>query len=124
VSVCVAAHRRHREAGRQFNVPTHAYALSIPSHPLTHSLTPFRLAMFGIQLPELRAGAGLEGIASLDKLRFANGQRATADIRMEMQGVMQDNAAVYRTHESLSLGKTLIDQTVQSFADVKVCVCI
>jgi succinate dehydrogenase/fumarate reductase flavoprotein subunit len=45
------------------------------------------IAKPGDKLPELKAGAGLEGIASLDKLRFASGQRSTADIRMEMQQV-------------------------------------
>jgi succinate dehydrogenase (ubiquinone) flavoprotein subunit len=32
----------------------------------------------------------------------------------------QDNAAVYRTQETLAEGKKLIDETVQSFNDVKV----
>jgi succinate dehydrogenase/fumarate reductase flavoprotein subunit len=32
-----------------------------------------------------------------------------------MQKVMQDNAAVYRTQETLAEGKGLIDQTVKSF---------
>ena len=33
---------------------------------------------------------------------------------------MQENAAVYRTNETLALGKTLIDNTVQRFKDIKV----
>ena len=33
---------------------------------------------------------------------------------------MQDNAAVYRTQETLFEGKGLIDETVKSFKDVKV----
>ena len=37
-----------------------------------------------------------------------------------MQKVMQDNAAVYRTQETLFEGKGLIDETVKSFRDVKV----
>ncbi len=37
-----------------------------------------------------------------------------------MQKVMQDNAAVYRTQETLAEGKTLIDETVKMFDDVKV----
>jgi succinate dehydrogenase (ubiquinone) flavoprotein subunit len=37
-----------------------------------------------------------------------------------MQKVMQDNAAVYRTQETLALGKDLIDKTVASFNEVKV----
>jgi len=33
---------------------------------------------------------------------------------------MQNNAAVYRTQESLAEGKNLIDDTVKRFEDVKV----
>jgi succinate dehydrogenase (ubiquinone) flavoprotein subunit len=36
-----------------------------------------------------------------------------------MQRVMQDNAAVYRTQETLAKGKGLIDNTVKAFKDVK-----
>ena len=36
-----------------------------------------------------------------------------------MQQVMQENAAVYRTQETLAEGKRLIDITVKSFRDVK-----
>lgn len=38
--------------------------------------------------------------------------------------VMQDNAAVYRTQETLFEGKGLIDETVKSFTDVKVSGCV
>jgi succinate dehydrogenase (ubiquinone) flavoprotein subunit len=74
----------------------------------------------GDKVPEFKADAGLESLSVLDKMRHANGKLATADIRMTMQKHMQDNAAVYRTQETLALGKTLIDETVQSFNDVKV----
>lgn len=72
-------------------------------------------------MPDFNKDAGAESIHSLDKLRYANGSRSTANIRMEMQGVMQDNAAVYRTQETLAQGKKLIDETVKAFNDVKVC---
>ena len=52
--------------------------------------------------------------------RYSSGQLATATIRNRMQKVMQDNAAVYRTQETLFEGKGLIDETVKSFRDVKV----
>ena len=78
------------------------------------------IAKPGDKVPEFKAGAGLEGIASLDALRYSKGKLSTAEIRMDMQKVMQDNAAVYRTQETLAEGKKLIDQTVQSFNDVKV----
>lgn len=53
--------------------------------------------MTGDKIPEFKAEAGLESLATLDKMRYADGKLATADIRMTMQKHMQDNAAVYRT---------------------------
>mmetsp|Transcript_4489 Transcript_4489/g.9857 ORF Transcript_4489/g.9857 Transcript_4489/m.9857 type:complete len:630 (+) Transcript_4489:86-1975(+) len=74
----------------------------------------------GDRVPELTAQDGAESVAALDKLRYAKGAIPTADIRMKMQREMQDSAAVYRTQETLAAGKDLVDQTVQSFRDVKV----
>lgn len=69
----------------------------------------------------MKSNAGEDSLAALDTLRYAKGPRSTADIRLEMQKVMQDNAAVYRTQETLAEGKKLIDVTVKAFNDVKVC---
>ena len=63
---------------------------------------------------------GMDSIAELDKLRYSNGSTPTAIIRSEMQHVMQDKAAVYRTDELLKEGKQEIDQVVQHFNDVNV----
>ena len=79
-----------------------------------------QIAKPGDKVPELKPGQGSESIASLDALRYSKGKLTTAEIRMDMQKVMQDNAAVYRTQETLAAGKQLIDKTVQSFNDVKV----
>jgi len=78
------------------------------------------IAKPGDKVPDLKPNAGLESIDALDKLRYSNGKLTTASIRMDMQKVMQDNAAVYRTQETLAEGKRLIDVTVKSFNDVKV----
>lgn len=51
----------------------------------------------GAPLPPLPADAGAESIARLDKLRNASGSLRTADIRRNMQRIMQNNAAVFRT---------------------------
>ena len=74
----------------------------------------------GDKIPELKPTTGLDALDALDKLRYANGSLSTADIRLRMQKVMQDNAAVYRTQETLAEGKKLIDDVVQSFNDVRV----
>jgi succinate dehydrogenase / fumarate reductase flavoprotein subunit len=64
--------------------------------------------------------AGDEAVARLDRLRNANGSRPTADIRLEMQKIMQSDAAVFRTGESLKEGMQRLEKTFASFADVKV----
>jgi succinate dehydrogenase / fumarate reductase flavoprotein subunit len=68
----------------------------------------------------LRAGAGDEAVARLDRLRRANGSRPTAEIRLEMQKTMQNHAAVFRTGESLAQGVGKLGRTFASFADVRV----
>jgi succinate dehydrogenase / fumarate reductase flavoprotein subunit len=66
----------------------------------------------------LPAAAGDNALARLDKLRNAKGSSSTADIRLNMQRTMQNDAAVYRTGESLSAGVTKIDEVYASFSDV------
>jgi len=78
------------------------------------------IAKPGDKVPDLRDDDGMASIKNLDNLRHANGTMNTPEIRMDMQKVMQNNAAVYRTQDSLAEGKVLIDQTVQSFSNVKV----
>jgi succinate dehydrogenase (ubiquinone) flavoprotein subunit len=78
------------------------------------------IAKPGDKVPDFKDDDGMAAIQNLDNLRHANGSMNTPEIRMDMQKVMQNNAAVYRTQETLAEGKGLIDQTVQSFAEVKV----
>jgi succinate dehydrogenase / fumarate reductase, flavoprotein subunit len=59
-------------------------------------------------------------VAHIDRLRNADGSRPTAAIRLEMQKIMQSDAAVFRTGSSLSDGVGKLAQTFASFADVKV----
>lgn len=53
---------------------------------------------------ELPKNAGEKTIAWLDKLRYASGDLPTSDIRNKMQRVMQNNAAVFRTQDTLEEG--------------------
>tara|TARA_R110002096_G_scaffold163266_1_gene330661 strand:+ start:9154 stop:10938 length:1785 start_codon:yes stop_codon:yes gene_type:complete len=64
--------------------------------------------------------AGQDSVARIDKLRNANGSRPTAEIRLEMQKVMQNHAAVFRTGETLNKGVELLRKTFASFSDVGV----
>lgn len=63
---------------------------------------------------------GLSSIAEVDKLRYASGHIPTAELRLEMQKTMQNDAAVYRTQSSLAEGKEKIDEVVPKFKDIQV----
>ncbi len=62
--------------------------------------------------------AGDFAVGRLDRLRNAQGPRPTAQIRLDMQRVMQNHAAVFRTGESLAEGVQKLDVVHQSFAEV------
>jgi succinate dehydrogenase / fumarate reductase flavoprotein subunit len=64
--------------------------------------------------------AGDLAVSRLDKLRNARGARRTAEIRLDMQRVMQNHAAVFRTGESLDEGVRKLDAVYATFADVQV----
>jgi succinate dehydrogenase / fumarate reductase flavoprotein subunit len=66
------------------------------------------------------AGAGDEAVARLDALRNAKGGTPTAKIRLDMQRVMQNHAAVFRTGESLQEGIDKLEGVFASFSDVGV----
>ncbi len=68
----------------------------------------------------LPADAGQNSVARIDHLRHANGSRPTAEIRLEMQRVMQNHAAVFRTGETLDEGVKMLEETYSSFSDVRV----
>ncbi|CAI0420030.1 unnamed protein product [Linum tenue] len=67
----------------------------------------------------LEADAGERTVAWLDKIRNSNGSLPTSKIRLNMQRVMQNNAAVFRTQETLEEGCQLIDKAWDSFHDVQ-----
>ena len=68
----------------------------------------------------LPADAGASSVAYLDKIRHADGSRSTAEIRLEMQKIMQNHAAVFRSGESLAQGVELLRETFASYGDVRV----
>ncbi len=68
----------------------------------------------------LAADAGMNSIARIDKLRNADGKRSTADVRLEMQKVMQNHAAVFRTGETLGEGVEALRKTYTAFDEVRV----
>ena len=68
----------------------------------------------------LPADAAELAVSRLDRFRNAAGKRPTADIRLAMQRVMQNHAAVFRTGESLAEGVEKLGEVYASAADVRV----
>jgi succinate dehydrogenase / fumarate reductase flavoprotein subunit len=59
-------------------------------------------------------------IARFDRLRNANGSQPTAALRLEMQKAMQEDAAVFRTGESLESGVKRLGAVWAKKDDIKV----
>jgi succinate dehydrogenase / fumarate reductase flavoprotein subunit len=66
------------------------------------------------------ADAGASSLARLDRFRHAKGARRTADVRLDMQRIMQSDAAVFRTGETLNDGRRKLAAVFDSFGDVAV----
>ncbi len=69
---------------------------------------------------DLPASAYDAALSNFDQLRHAKGSLPTADIRLNMQRVMQNDAAVFRTGESLQSGCQKLSKVNASFGDVRV----
>ncbi len=74
----------------------------------------------GERHPDLKKGAGENAIARLDRYRNANGATPTARLRLAMQKAMQEDAAVFRTGETLASGRKRIDEIYQGLSDISV----
>jgi len=74
----------------------------------------------GASHKDLPASVLDKALARFDGLRNANGSTPTAKIRAEMQRTMQQDAAVFRTGDTLKEGKRKISEIRESFKDVKV----
>jgi succinate dehydrogenase / fumarate reductase, flavoprotein subunit len=68
----------------------------------------------------LSADATDFAVGRLDKMRNAKGERLVSEVRDEMQRVMQNDCAVFRTNESLAEGVGKINTAAEGVADVKV----
>jgi succinate dehydrogenase / fumarate reductase flavoprotein subunit len=74
----------------------------------------------GTAHPDLPANALDQALGRFDALRYANGNTPTSQIRAEMQKTMQNDAAVFRTGETLDEGSKKISEVFTKFQDVKV----
>lgn len=74
----------------------------------------------GMPHKPLATDATDKALSRFDKIRHANGSRATAEIRLDMQTTMQSKAAVFRTEKTLREGMQRMGEVAASFEDVKV----
>ena len=74
----------------------------------------------GATQPELKPEMTDGHLARFDKLRNANGSVTTAALRLEMQRAMQEDAAVFRTGESLDSGVNRLQAVHDKRAELKV----
>jgi succinate dehydrogenase / fumarate reductase, flavoprotein subunit len=74
----------------------------------------------GANQPDPQPGCDDAALAHLDKMRYANGSTPTAELRRNMQQVMQDKAAVFRTGETLEEGRKLIGEVWDGMSDIGV----
>jgi succinate dehydrogenase / fumarate reductase flavoprotein subunit len=74
----------------------------------------------GAKQPELRPEMTASHLARFDRLRNASGKTSTAELRLEMQHAMQDDAAVFRTGETLIAGVKRMDVVQKKRADLAV----
>ena len=68
----------------------------------------------------LKKDACDKALERFDRVRYAKGSESTADIRLSMQKIMQNHAAVFRTGEVLDEGVTALKKVRKSFDNVKV----
>jgi succinate dehydrogenase / fumarate reductase flavoprotein subunit len=74
----------------------------------------------GEKQPELPKNSADYALARLDRFRYAAGGTPTAQLRLNMQKVMQNNCAVFRTGEVLEEGHKLIHEVHSGMPDVAV----
>ena len=74
----------------------------------------------GDKQPEFAKDSADFALSRLDRFRNAKGKTPTAALRLDMQRVMQDNCAVFRTGEVLTEGKEKIHAAWRNGADVSV----
>ncbi len=64
--------------------------------------------------------AGIDALRRLDRFRYADGSTSTSELRSDMQRIMQNNCAVFRTGEVLDEGKDLINKIWNGLDDIKI----
>jgi succinate dehydrogenase / fumarate reductase, flavoprotein subunit len=115
-AACVSVHGANRLGSNSLlDLVVFGRAAAIQAAKITPKGAPHKL------INGSRGGKSEEAsLGRLDKLRHANGSRATADVRLEMQKIMQTHAAVFRTIPSMEEGLAKLQKTCLAFNDIKV----
>ncbi len=74
----------------------------------------------GTPLRSFRKDCADKALARLDRLRHAKGGTPTSELRLDMQRIMQNNAAVFRTTGVLTEGCQEIDKVWDGLSDIGV----
>jgi succinate dehydrogenase / fumarate reductase flavoprotein subunit len=74
----------------------------------------------GMTHQDMPKDAGDAALARFDKFRNAKGGTSTAEMRATLQKAMQDDAAVFRTGETLKTGQKRIHDLYARLSDIKV----
>jgi succinate dehydrogenase (ubiquinone) flavoprotein subunit len=74
----------------------------------------------GDPVPKLKDNAGEMTVANIDKIRNAKGSVSTAQLRLKMQKIMQEHAAVFREGTTLKQGCDKIAGIWKELDDLKV----
>jgi succinate dehydrogenase / fumarate reductase flavoprotein subunit len=74
----------------------------------------------GDRHPDLPKDSADLALSRLDKFRHASGKAPTAQLRLRMQKVMQNNCAVFRTGEVLEEGHRLIHDVHAAIPDIRI----
>jgi succinate dehydrogenase / fumarate reductase flavoprotein subunit len=69
---------------------------------------------------ELSQDAGSDAINRLDKIINANGSMKVSEVRLRMQKIMQNYAAVFRTEKTLKKGQKEILEVYKEFDNIKI----
>jgi len=109
---CVSVHGANR-LGSNSLIDLVVFGRAAALH-LAETLTP------NDKQPELPKDSAELALSRLDRLRHASGGTPTAELRVRMQTVMQNNCAVFRTGTVLQEGHKLIHDTYAASGDVRV----
>lgn len=100
-AACVSVHGANR-LGANSLLDLVVFGRAVAHHIAYHADPGTPLAPFATD------NAGISSIEKIEKLRASQGTSKTADIRLKMQKIMQADAAVFRTQESLDEGRYIV----------------